>query len=62
MNSSQAFRKLIKGDCIPIVGAYDGLVARSIAQNGQPIKLFIISIINSFINRLQMLLCFRIFY
>lgn len=34
MNSSQTFRKLVKEDCIPIVGAFNGLVARSIAQNG----------------------------
>lgn len=34
MNSCQTFRKLVKDDCIPIVGAFNGLVARSIAQNG----------------------------
>ena len=39
MNSSQAFRKLIQSDCIPIVGAFNGLVARSIAQNGKTKKM-----------------------
>lgn len=55
MNSSQTFRKLVKSDCIPIVGAFNGLVARSIAQNG----FFSFKNQNNIIlKRFQMLLCF----
>ena len=29
------FRKLLRADCVPIIGAFNGLVARSVAQNGK---------------------------
>ena len=28
------FRKILSNDCVAIVGAYNGLVARSVAANG----------------------------
>ena len=34
INSCKLLRKLLKADCVPIIGAYDGLVARAIAKNG----------------------------
>ena len=37
--SCQKFRHLLSNQCLPILGAFNGLVARSIAQNGKTKKM-----------------------
>jgi len=34
MKSCRNFRKLLETDCVPIIGAFNGLVARSVAEQG----------------------------
>jgi len=34
VKSAQLFRQLLKSECLAIPGAYNGLVARAVADNG----------------------------
>ena len=38
MRSCENFRKLLETDCVPIIGAFNGLVARNVADKGLKIK------------------------
>mgnify|MGYP006933347901 FL=1 len=59
MNKScKTLRELLKTECVAIPGAYNGLVARSVAENGNLLvfRTFSQSLI---LCRLQSCICFR---
>ena len=35
IKSCKLLRKLLDNDCLPIVGAYNGMVARQVAKHGK---------------------------